>query len=168
MAKPIAILLSDIHLCHSVPAARCAEPDWYAAMERTLQQIRKMAMELDCLVLCAGDVFDKWNANPELVNWAITHLPKMVSIPGQHDLPHHSQEDIDKSAYMTLVHAGVITNHPAGRVISFDDRKLRVHMFPWGSDVKSIEKIDDGFLNVALVHSYVWVKDHVYPGAAQE
>ena len=43
MGKVLAILCSDIHLSHNAPVARSAEPDWYIAMKRPLDEIADLA-----------------------------------------------------------------------------------------------------------------------------
>ena len=37
--KVIAILSADWHLSHHPPVWRSAEPDWYAAMQRPLEEV---------------------------------------------------------------------------------------------------------------------------------
>ena len=54
-------------------------------MQRSLEQIRDLQKEFDCPVICAGDIFDKWNSPPELINFAYDNLPEIYAIPGQHD-----------------------------------------------------------------------------------
>ena len=113
--RVVAIACADIHLQHTAPICRSGEPDWYAAMARPLEELRGLQENYDCPILCAGDVFNHWNnCPPELINWAIKHLPKMYAIPGQHDLPQHRLDDVRKSAYWTMVEAGVIENLPLG------------------------------------------------------
>src|SRR5690606_2165772 len=61
--KVRALLVADIHLSHRPPIARAAEPDWYAAMERQLFQLRYLSDHYRAPVICAGDVFDDgWRA----------------------------------------------------------------------------------------------------------
>jgi len=134
MSNVIAILCSDIHLCHTPPVARSAEPDWYVAMERQLDELRAVAEQHGAPIVCAGDIFDRWNSPPELINFAIQSSPKMHSIPGQHDLPHHRYEDMQRSAYWTLVAAGVLTD--LGTVPKVVSNWLAVHPFPWGFPIK--------------------------------
>jgi predicted phosphodiesterase len=103
-----------------------------------------------------------------LINWAIEHLPKkMIAIPGQHDLPYHSQVNLHESAFMTLVHAGVITKVGLGDMM-FVTPLLRVHGFPFGEQVRPIAAKVDGTIDVALIHHYLWVMHHKYPGAPPE
>ena len=109
----VAIACSDIHLTLTPPAARAKEPDWFAAMLRPLNELRHLAKIHEVPIICGGDVFDTWRVPNELVNWAIQHLPEMYSIPGQHDLPFHQIDDIDKSAYRTLEWVGVLKQLPS-------------------------------------------------------
>ena len=126
-------------------------------------------------IICAGDVFDDgWRPHrcpPELINFAIKHLPVMYAVPGQHDLPYHSLTDIRKSAYWTLVEADRIIhidpNYPcetAGGGMS-----LRLHGFPWGVAIKPLKQPHDLVLEIAIVHSYIWSSPkNSYTGAPEE
>lgn len=124
--------------------------------------------------MCAGDIFDTWRPPPELINFAIKHVPKgMLAIPGQHDLPLHNYEDIRKSAYWTLVEAGVIEDMGpvSGNKYADDDRNLMVHAFPWGSEIKPDPPMMDkypNYIHLAAVHAYIWIDDRSYPGAPEE
>jgi hypothetical protein len=163
MSKIIAILCADIHLSHRAPIARSAEPDWYKAMKRPLKQLCDLAADYSVPVICAGDVFDRWNSPPELINFALTHLPEMYAVPGQHDLPNHSYEERKRSAYWTLVEAGRITELGKGDVVGSG---LLCNGFPWGEDVRPPIK-EDGMW-VAVIHKYIYRTDEGYPGAPKE
>lgn len=169
MSKVIAIFCADLHLSHTPPVARSAEPDWYAAMARPLKELRELAERYGCPVICAGDVFDRWNSPPELINFAMGELPEMYAIPGQHDLPHHNYDDIKRSAYWTLVIAGVVkeidpifrTAIPGGAIL---------YGFPWGKEVEGLDEqllkecpID--VLRVAVIHAYCWLGKSGYPNS---
>ena len=158
MSRVVAILCSDLHLSHTAPLARSSEPDWYEAMGRPLAELRGLQKQHGCPVICAGDVFDRWNSPPELINFAIKHVPKMYAIPGQHDLPHHRLEDIKRSAYWTLVEAGVIREIPPHRFTVINQDELVLCGFPWGIDVaKRTQKLSNREpLYVAVIHQYVW------------
>lgn len=117
-------------------------------------------------VICAGDIFDRYNAGPELINFALAYLPRMYAIPGQHDLPHHSYEDIRKSAYWTLVEAGKILNLEPGKPVGVG--VMQLWGFPWGTPVEPCPETPHLGIDVAVVHQYVWMKEHGYPGAPEE
>ena len=165
MRKPTvkAICCSDIHLSLKPPVARAGEDNWLDAQARPLQQLKSLAVKHKAPILCAGDIFDRWNSPPELINFAIRHLPEMYAIPGQHDLPHHNMETIQRSAYWTLVEAGVI-HHTIGRHSSHG---IHIQGFPWGKTLEPcVEATDD--ITIALVHKYIWIKGTEYVGAPKE
>lgn len=163
--KPIAVLCSDIHLQERAPVARSAEPDWWEAMRRPISQLKRLAKKHGVPVVCAGDVFNHWRAPPELINFALTELPEMWAVPGQHDLPLHSLKDIGKSAFGTLVQVGKI------KMLSSDPVELNGAWFwgfPWNAELGPIHASKDRRLQVAIIHAYVWQKDSTYPGAPEE
>jgi len=187
--RTLAVLCSDIHLCHTCPPARSAEPDWYEAMKRLLDQLEDVKSSYGAPILCSGDVFDRWNSPPELINFAIENLPVVYAIPGQHDLPYHELSSIRKSAYWTLVEAGKICDvrsssfgqpSSSSSSSSFSSlivgKKLAVDGYPWGTEIKvgrSTTSCDGSssankLLHVALVHKYVWTMGKGYPGAPEE
>src|SRR5688572_18895632 len=97
---PIAILCADLHLTLRPPLCR-ADKNWMLTQRDYLLQIRKLQepahlknhLEATAKipVICAGDIFDRWNPPPELVNFALRFLPNgMICVPGQHDLPNHN------------------------------------------------------------------------------
>lgn len=111
-------------------------------------------------------MFHKWNSPPELINFALLHLPSMYAIPGQHDLPYHRYEDIKRSAYWTLVQSGLITNLPANLPYAVG-RNITAVGFPWGTKLR---RIDEGQIEffLAVVHRYVWKDGHAHLGALEE
>ena len=163
--KVVAVLCSDIHLSLRPPSARAGEPDWLEAQRGILHQLENLAFGR-CPILCAGDVFDRWNSPVELVNWVIRHAPMLYAIPGQHDLPYHSLDLIHRSAYWTLAHANRlyhIQDGPQGI------GEVLVQGFPWGVPLTPAPKKERGQkITVALIHQYVWIQGHHYPGAPEE
>lgn len=125
-------------------------------------------------IVCSGDVFDRWNAPPEIINLALESLPVCYAVPGQHDLPLHSYRDRKKSAYWTLVEAGKIKD-----LVPFADGgprlgyvcpyNVNLHGFPWGFDLcEAPEDKDLNPMHVAVVHRYCWKDGHTHPGAKPE
>lgn len=168
MTRPIAILVSDLHLSHNPPAARSAEPDWYASMERQWGQIGAEAADNDIPVVIAGDVFDVWKSPPELINFAIELFAglEVLAIPGQHDLPNHVYGDMYRSAYGTLVAAGSITNMYTGFKTNTG---VLISPAPWGMDWHVPLKKNPGEVQIVVAHRYVWTNDkNCFPGAPQE
>ena len=165
--KVIAILCADIHLSPHPPRARRDEDKykgWYWAMKKPLNDLAKLSNHYDAPILCAGDIFDHWKAEPVLVNFALQYLPEMYAVPGQHDLPLHNIELIEKSAFWTMCLADriipVITDEP---VMVKND--IVLHGFPWGKKLSPVEKPIKGKHHVAIVHDYFWRKGHTHPKA---
>ncbi len=163
MPKVIAILCSDIHI-ESVPSWRSAEENWFEAMARPLNELRELSNQHEVPIVCAGDIFTRWFAGPELINFAIKHLPKMYSVRGNHDLPNHRHEEVTRSAYWTLVEAGIIQDltkpvHHSSE--AYPD--LVLHPFAWNQEIVPFDAekfshwVEDGkFIHLAVVHKYIW------------
>jgi hypothetical protein len=169
----IAIACADIHLSLNPPLARKGEEQqpggWFSAMARPLKELEDLKMDLGGVpILCAGDVFDRHNPSPELINFAMDHLPEMYAIPGQHDLPFHSYADIEKSAYWTMVKHERVHNLKPAVGTGILRNGLSVWGWPWGTPVVPCPLRRGGCLNVALVHEYTWIDGAGYPGAPQE
>lgn len=153
----VAIACADIHLSHTPPIARAGEPDWYAAMRRPLVQLQELQEELTIEkyipeILCAGDIFHHWKSPPELLNFALKYLPRMTAIPGQHDLPNHALEDLNKSAYATMILSGRIAKLSE----CVDLKTSHIHCFPWGTKVlpPSHAYREGGINKICLHHAY--------------
>lgn len=157
-------------------------------MADTLKQIRDLRVSLltniikdtgDLPIFYAGDIFDKWNNPPQLVNFAIDHLPRGYAIAGNHDLPYHSPESLKNSSYGTLMRAKVIHNldkpYPLGAFRrsrnSMNHHHYVIVPFPYGSDIDTMPEwtnSEKSNIPIALVHRYVWDKGTGFPGAAEE
>ena len=174
-ANVIAVLISDLHLSLRQPSCR-ADKDWMAVQANYLEQVREEAGPYDRIpVLCAGDIFDRWNPPPELINFALKHLPpKMLCVPGQHDLPNHNISDMHRSGYGVLKRAGKITD--LSQCTSGGNHQCYVHKdgdfvargFGWDQDIESpvYESLKmPQTLHIALIHKYCWMEGKSYPDA---
>jgi len=87
----------------TAPVAR-TDDDYMATQERKLRFLQQLSdAEGGCPILCAGDIFHSWKASPWLCSWAYLNLPRpLISIPGNHDLPHHSMRQYHRSALALL------------------------------------------------------------------
>lgn len=186
--EPIAILCADLHLSLKQPA--CRADDWLAVQKEYLGQMKTLACTATerwlgnrnvtgrpLPVLCAGDIFDKWNVPPELIRFALEHLPDgMICVPGQHDLPNHSFAEIHRSAYGVLREAGKINcaaTHrrrevPARSHLQLGSGELVVYGFGWNEEIVPPPIKNPGYVVTALVHQYIWDMSHSYPGAPAE
>jgi len=160
--KKIAVLCSDLHLSLTQPACR-ADKNWMNTQAHYLTQLEEIAD--GCPILCAGDIFDKWNTPAELVTWTIRHLPpNFYAIPGQHDLPDHSIDQIHRSGYGVLQEVRAIYNTDDLR-----SNAMYLYDFPYGSELKPLVHKEEGEIHVALVHRYIWLdRSNCYAGASEE
>ncbi len=165
--RPIAVLCADLHLSLTPPPARAGEKNWVEAMARPLREINIAATNANVPVICAGDVFDRWNAPVELVNIAAGLMPstRIFSIPGQHDLPLHNLSDLKRSAYWTLCMMGALHDRCAGDGCITTSLKNGVclHFSAWGSEIPPTPQ--DEQMHILITHRYVWAEGASYPGA---
>jgi len=173
---PIAIAIADLHLSLLPPACR-ADKDWMGVQAGYLQQVKEIACnELtrrhpgpECLpILCAGDIFDKWNVPPELINFALEHLPDdMMCVPGQHDLPLHRTDLMHRSGYGVLKQAGKIRDLSSGE--PYDASTCVVRGFGWEQEVVPLKKRLNSKPHIALIHRYVFLnRGTAFPNAPAE
>jgi len=167
----IALACSDIHLCHTAPVWRSTEKNWYDAMKRSILQLLQLQKKYGGVpILCAGDIFDRWNSPPELLNWTISLLKKrsgeIYSVAGQHDLPMHNPDLLSKSAYHTLFLSGVI--HPlSGKSEPVQIKKdVFVFGFNYGETVQNCPKKTG--LSIALSHQYIWIPGYEHREADEK
>ena len=161
---PIAISVSDLHLSVKPPTARNeTQAQWFDTMRRALRELGEVARVAGLPIICGGDIFDRWCPPPELVNFALDNLPTMYAVPGQHDLPYHNYELMDRCGYGVLVRAKVVVDLPPGIPVAIGWGQC-LYGFPWGHPPQPRTK-REGELAIAVCHHYVWTADHGYTGA---
>lgn len=177
---PVALLSSDWHLRPTVPASR-GEADWYAVMDRRLEQVFDLQKELGGVPLViAGDVFDTPNPYSDFALWACRRLEEgskgpVLAIPGNHDLAGHQLSYRSRGVYG--MGAGMRS------FVDLEDRKWH-HLYtpggssvalwpmPWGDYTLPTDKQmkqAEGCIKIAVVHKYMYAtKDHTYVGHNEE
>lgn len=188
MPKPnlIAVLCSDLHLTLQAPACR-KETDWLEVQAGYLKQLKQAATHKVRIspqhewekeqvpILCAGDIFDRWNAAPELINFALEHLPDgMICVPGQHDLPNHRMDLMHRSGYGVLKRAGKIKDI-SGSILVPGDSEFAAYGFGWEEEIEPLDPNNEqrpgavkAIIHVAVIHKYMWAVGAKYPGAPEE
>ena len=153
-----AVLCADLHLSSTPPIWRSNEPDWWAAMARPLSQVKQLATYFNCPILCAGDIFDRWKASPEIINFAIrmlpTHYYSCYAIPGQHDLPEHSLKEIERSAFQTLLLLLKIRYKTTFDFLS----GWELNSFSYGEKIRGTSHSRA----ICMAHQYQWIRGHSY------
>jgi len=104
ITKPDAILTSDWHLRENQPVA------WTVEFEphqwNSVRFVKDLQEQYNCPVLHAGDLFHHWKPSPSLLSKTIEHLPnQFYTVYGNHDLPQHSMELLEKCGVFTLTKA---------------------------------------------------------------
>lgn len=157
----IAVGFSDLHLTLQPPQCR-QEENWLAVQRGYLQQVKELAGKKP--ILFAGDLFDRWNPSPELIEFALRELPDgMYCVPGQHDLPNHAMELMHKSGYGVLKAADKIKDI-SGRV-EFLHHIFAVEGCGWGQVAKGIGSPYKDHVRVLVAHRYIWdIKANAFPG----
>jgi len=157
----VAVETADWHLSAKVPVARAeTKSQWCGVQAEALNAVGNIAEECgDVPVLCAGDIFDRWDSPPELINLALTNMPEVFAVAGNHDTPEHNPKQLHRSAYQTLVQAdAVIHLNPGGTYSAGAGGKTSVLAvgFPHGAELDRRRGGATGLQTVAVVHTYCW------------
>ncbi|NMC60068.1 MAG: hypothetical protein GYA51_11925 [Candidatus Methanofastidiosa archaeon] len=97
-----AILCSDIHLREDTPT--CWIGDFQKEQWDALNFVKVLQEVHSCPVFHAGDLFHHWKPSPWLLSRTTQNLPKdFISVYGQHDLPQHNIELVEKCGMWNLM-----------------------------------------------------------------
>lgn len=98
---PTCLLTSDWHLREDQPI--CRIDSYWDAQWKKVDFISNLQKKYNCPVIHGGDLFDHWKPSPNLLRQTIEHIPdKFYSIYGQHDLPAHQLDLVDKCGMNVL------------------------------------------------------------------
>ena len=157
MKKVTAILTADLHLRDTVPIART--DDFMSAQKRKLEFIKQLSILHKCIVLIAGDIFDKAKSSPYIQAMTLSNFPeRAIGIPGNHCLPFHSLKNYENSSFHVLEAAGAIkTLLDNKEELILEEEGLRITGFPFGVKFQDSPEPFEG-RKISLVHDMV-VKD---------
>jgi hypothetical protein len=106
--SPTCLLTSDWHLREDTPV--CFAGDFQKEQWDAMNAICHIQKQYNIPTFIAGDIFHTWKASPWLLSMAMDHFPKQAyCVAGQHDLPQHAMNLINKSGLYTLAKAGYVT-----------------------------------------------------------
>ena len=156
------IITGDIHLRDTKPT--CRTDDYLDALGKKLDFVRDLQKKYVYPVCDSGDLFDKWKPSPFLLQWAISKLPEMITVPGNHDLPQHNIDLYNKSGLSVLEAAGVIQVLRGDSIeMVYEGKCINVHGVPWGSKPNGgASKEHDR--NVLIWHTLAYIGKPPYPG----
>jgi DNA repair exonuclease SbcCD nuclease subunit len=171
MKQPDAILCTDLHIRETTP--ECRLDDFMKTQTRKHKWLRELQEKHNAPILVAGDVFNYWKPSPWLLSWTLRNLSDgIIAIPGQHDLPAHNLENIEKSGIQVLYDAGKIRLltepsvwplHLNGLHPNYKGINSGICGFPWGTEIGGISPLYDYML--AIIHYGVYQRTPHYPGA---
>jgi len=136
------------------------EPDWHGKQKEALDFIVDTSLDLEVPLIMAGDLFHVARSTPAMEILAMDALrrAKLIMIPGQHDLPNHSIENVGRSSYgVTITHLIML------ECFNTRDKGFACMEFPYGAE--RCENMMDRAINMAVMHDLVWRGEAPYPGA---
>jgi len=159
--KADAILASDLHIRGDVPI--CRTDDYIEAQDKKLNFMFELCQTNDCPLLIAGDIghVSQWPNRllERFISIASKYAIDIIGIPGQHDLPQHKIDNLNKSGCGVLNACGTIQmiNVP----VIYKD-KFIINPFPWGKKIVEARNLD--LPNVAMSHQMVIENKLLWPG----
>lgn len=159
------ILSADLHLRKTPPRART--DDYWATQERKIRFILEQAQASPPL-LVAGDFFHQPRPGPFLEKWVIDLLNeygvKPVVVPGQHDLPGHSLDQIGDSGLGVLAAAGVI-ELLNNQQFSTLHNNIYIQGCSYGENpIQTLPSSEKRFVRILLWHHMVINSEPLWPG----
>lgn len=169
--RALAILWSDIHISSECPPARKAEPDWYVAQGRYLDEVYQLQQDNQCPSIIAGDITNIWNETPECIAFVFRRLVKSYAIPGNHCLPYHRYEARGRAVYGALCAGGKIRDLPMRTALPVESNGIKLQLYgtPYGFEPHPVALPEEGEgLKIAVVHKFIWTKATGYSGAPED
>ena len=103
-----AIITADWHIRNTRPRCRI-DNDWQETQRMALAKVMKVAIDKKSPVLVVGDIFHSNSDTSfeciQLVQQMADKLGGLYILAGNHDLPYHSSENLDKSAIGVLLNS---------------------------------------------------------------
>ena len=125
-----AIITADWHLRESSP--RCRTDNYLDAQASKLKFLSNLQKKHKCPIIDAGDMFDRYNNSIFFLSWVMKNIPnRVLTIPGNHDLPNHNMRDYLKASMCILELGNKIKLIPDGEMVIGNRRLLIVHTFLW-------------------------------------
>lgn len=148
------ILCADLHIREDQP--KCRQDKFTKTLWKKFKYLKSVQKDLNnCPILVAGDIFHYWKASPYLINKCLKRLPSnMWCIAGNHDLPHHNINQLQRSALETLVRAHRIKLIDECYMHNQGSQLYYIYGYHYGIDPKSVKRTN-GIIKIALIHRLV-------------
>ena len=106
------VFFTDLHATDKWPATR--KDNFMVTAMGKLQWIMGYAEEHNAYLLHGGDLFDRFNTSPTVVNAVMkifrqARVPDIFTILGNHDVFGRNSDIVDKLMIGTLINSGLVT-----------------------------------------------------------
>lgn len=146
------IFAADIHLRDTIPLHR--KDDFINAMWRKLKYLINTSNEESAPIFIAGDLGEKSNWSNKLILKAIEVLSscdyEIYVIPGQHDLPGNTIDNIQWSSLRILQICGSIFLLINPLLNSCYPREISIHVFPYPQKIERRKR--EAPIAIAIAH----------------
>ena len=163
--NPTAIITADIH-CPQNPeyCPRCRTDNYWQAFCKKLEWLMDLQVKYKCPIFDAGDFCNKYRLDPYVEAYLINKLKgKIFTIPGNHELPSHNINYIEKSSLNVLRAAdklSILGHSSIGYCISYIDPDFTIVGIPYGVDIHSLPKSKlrdtETSYNILMMHTPVY------------
>lgn len=149
------ILTADWHLREDQPT--CRTDDFQAAQWEKVRFVLGEAKKNKAKVIVAGDLFHKARPGYSVICRLIKELQEadvvLNCIPGNHDLPSHSLQQIESSGYGIMAASGWVNDL---RSVNLFGKKTVVYAWPWTAEIADPQADDKNKVNIAVLHALVF------------
>lgn len=150
-------IASDLHIRDTKPACWDTLENFMKHQTSALAELSKVVG--DGLLLVAGDVFHTAQPSLGCVSYAYDHLPKFITIPGQHDLVNHSLNGWFSNTGLGMLArmsgATVLGAGGADHSIVPDEVVVTGHAFGTGGNIVIPSKCKD-LLHIHMIHAFTY------------
>ena len=153
------ILTADLHLRDDCPVNR--KDNYWEAQWKKIRWLKEKKEEHDAIILDGGDLFNRAKPSSYLINNCIKKLPKIITIPGNHDLPYHNINLLEKSGLETLNLSETINIIDEGVTTVFNSN-CRLYA-KWYGTKEKMGIFDESKINILIYHGMIWNKKKPFP-----
>ena len=149
--KVDAILTADWHIRSTVPVCRIDK--YLETMFSKIGWVSDLQVKYDCPVYHAGDLFHKWEPGSFILGKLINKMPdQFYTVPGNHDLPQHNIELLEKSGLTVLSEARkIIVINNENKINRKNNLDTYIYGASYGSKLPEMKGLD-----VLICHEMIY------------
>jgi DNA repair exonuclease SbcCD nuclease subunit len=164
--NPSAILTADWHIRATSPL--CRTDEFFRALVGKVIFILSLSNKYNCPILVAGDIGDKAQWPNWLLEWFIRTINKaevdIIAIPGQHDLPYHRLDILERSG-LGVLHATEAIDVRSSTFVTIE-KDFNLITFPYSMPIDhfKINRETGNYPKIAMTHQMVIEDKPLWPG----